>query len=255
MPTTGRAANCSAVRAQSTPWCGSGGTRTTMMAGATSAIRAGALPTCCPISRRSKTTRPAPTIFAGAADRCMSPTIAAASTRWPGRFLKAAAEAGLPLNQDFNGASQEGAGIYQINTKGGRRMSAARAFLRPAMKRRKRPRRDERAGHENAVRRQPRGRRRICPGTARRSVARAGREVILSGGADQHAAAAAAFRRRRRPRCSASSASRSSRTTRTSAPICRITRASTIPGRPGCRRSTRCCGRGGASSPSACAIS
>jgi choline dehydrogenase len=52
-----------------------------------------------------------------------------------GRFLKAAAEAGLPLNRDFNGASQEGAGIYQINTKGGRRMSAARAFLRPAMKR------------------------------------------------------------------------------------------------------------------------
>jgi choline dehydrogenase len=51
------------------------------------------------------------------------------------QFLKAAAEAGLPLNQDFNGASQEGVGIYQINTKGGRRMSAARAFLRPAMKR------------------------------------------------------------------------------------------------------------------------
>ena len=51
------------------------------------------------------------------------------------QFLKAAAEAGLPLNQDFNGPTQEGAGIYQINTKGGRRMSAARAFLRPAMKR------------------------------------------------------------------------------------------------------------------------
>src|SRR4051812_41131322 len=45
------------------------------------------------------------------------------------RFLKAAAEAGLATNQDFNGAAQEGAGIYQINTKGGRRMSMARAFL------------------------------------------------------------------------------------------------------------------------------
>lgn len=51
------------------------------------------------------------------------------------RFLRAAAEAGLAFNDDFNGASQEGAGIYQINTKNGRRMSAARAFLRPAMKR------------------------------------------------------------------------------------------------------------------------
>lgn len=52
------------------------------------------------------------------------------------RYLKAAEQAGLPFNPDFNGASQEGAGIYQISTRDGRRMSAARAFLRPAMKRR-----------------------------------------------------------------------------------------------------------------------
>ncbi len=51
------------------------------------------------------------------------------------RYLKAAEQAGLPLNPDFNGASQEGVGVYQISTKDGRRMSAARAFLRPAMKR------------------------------------------------------------------------------------------------------------------------
>lgn len=51
------------------------------------------------------------------------------------RFLAAAQTAGLPLNQDFNGAAQEGVGVYQITTKGGRRMSAARGFLRPAMKR------------------------------------------------------------------------------------------------------------------------
>ncbi|MBA3447759.1 MAG: GMC family oxidoreductase N-terminal domain-containing protein [Pseudaminobacter sp.] len=50
-------------------------------------------------------------------------------------FLKAGEQAGLPLNEDFNGASQEGVGIYQITTRNGRRMSAARAFLRPAMKR------------------------------------------------------------------------------------------------------------------------
>jgi choline dehydrogenase len=51
------------------------------------------------------------------------------------RYLKAGQQAGLPLNPDFNGAEQEGVGIYQISTKGGRRMAAARAFLRPAMKR------------------------------------------------------------------------------------------------------------------------
>ncbi|KQZ14229.1 choline dehydrogenase [Mesorhizobium sp. Root554] len=51
------------------------------------------------------------------------------------RYLAAAQQAGLPFNSDFNGERQEGVGIYQISTKNGRRMSAARAFLRPAMKR------------------------------------------------------------------------------------------------------------------------
>jgi choline dehydrogenase len=51
------------------------------------------------------------------------------------RYLAAAEQAGLARNPDFNGAAQEGVGVYQINTRGGRRMSAARAFLRPAMKR------------------------------------------------------------------------------------------------------------------------
>lgn len=51
------------------------------------------------------------------------------------RYLEAAQQAGLALNPDFNGVTQEGVGVYQISTKAGRRMSAARAFLRPAMKR------------------------------------------------------------------------------------------------------------------------
>ena len=50
-------------------------------------------------------------------------------------YLKAAEEAGLPYNDDFNGETQEGAGLYQITTRNGFRMSAARAYLRPAMKR------------------------------------------------------------------------------------------------------------------------
>ncbi len=51
------------------------------------------------------------------------------------RYLEAGRQAGLPLNPDFNGAAQDGVGIYQITTRDGRRMSAARAFLRPAMAR------------------------------------------------------------------------------------------------------------------------
>jgi choline dehydrogenase len=50
-------------------------------------------------------------------------------------FLEAARELDLPINEDFNGETQEGAGYYQITTKGGIRMSTARAYLRPAMKR------------------------------------------------------------------------------------------------------------------------
>src|SRR5262245_52825136 len=60
-----------------------------------------------------------------------SPSIHASTKR----YLVAAEQAGLALNPDFNGATQEGVGVYQINTAGGRRMSAARAFLRPAMRR------------------------------------------------------------------------------------------------------------------------
>ncbi len=55
---------------------------------------------------------------------------------WLGKHYEAAAQAaGLPYNPDFNGATQEGVGHLQLSVKNGRRNSAARAFLRPAMKR------------------------------------------------------------------------------------------------------------------------
>jgi choline dehydrogenase len=47
-------------------------------------------------------------------------------------FITAAAEVGLPVNRDFNGASQEGAGFFQTTTRHGRRASTAVAYLRPA---------------------------------------------------------------------------------------------------------------------------
>ena len=50
-------------------------------------------------------------------------------------FIAAAAQCGIAHNPDFNGASQEGVGHYQITTRDGRRMSAARAYLHPALKR------------------------------------------------------------------------------------------------------------------------
>ncbi len=50
-------------------------------------------------------------------------------------YIRAAEECGIPRNDDFNGAAQEGVGYYHVTARNGRRSSAAVAFLRPAMKR------------------------------------------------------------------------------------------------------------------------
>jgi choline dehydrogenase len=50
-------------------------------------------------------------------------------------WLEAAVAAGLPGNEDFNGARQDGVGHYQMTQRAGRRWSVADAYLRPAMAR------------------------------------------------------------------------------------------------------------------------
>ncbi len=52
-----------------------------------------------------------------------------------GAFLRAAQQAGLPFNPDFNGAAQDGCGYYQVTNRNARRCSGVDAFLRPAMAR------------------------------------------------------------------------------------------------------------------------
>ena len=58
---------------------------------------------------------------------------------WPSplcdAFITGATELGIPRNDDYNGASQEGAGYFQRNILNGRRVSAADAFLHPAVRR------------------------------------------------------------------------------------------------------------------------
>lgn len=54
-------------------------------------------------------------------------------------FVAAAEQAGYARNADFNGARQEGFGLYQVTQANGRRCSAAKAYLGPA------------AGRENLV--------------------------------------------------------------------------------------------------------
>lgn len=46
-------------------------------------------------------------------------------------FVEAAKQVNYPLNDDFNGAEQEGLGVYQVTQKNGERWSAARGYLFP----------------------------------------------------------------------------------------------------------------------------
>lgn len=55
--------------------------------------------------------------------------------RWANKgslaFIEAAAQLQLPRNRDFNGAKQEGFGLYQVTQRNGERWSAARAYIEP----------------------------------------------------------------------------------------------------------------------------
>jgi choline dehydrogenase len=48
-------------------------------------------------------------------------------------FIQAAVQAGYPQTSDFNGYQQEGAGMYRLTIKDGKRWSTANAYLRPVV--------------------------------------------------------------------------------------------------------------------------
>jgi choline dehydrogenase len=101
-------------------------------------------------------------------------------------WLEAALQAGVKRNPDFNGAEQEGAGYYQFTVWGGRRCSAARAYLGPAKSRRNlrivTGALTDRVLVENG--RATGVRYTLGQGAGARSeTARAAREVVLCGGA------------------------------------------------------------------------
>jgi len=97
-------------------------------------------------------------------------------------YIKSGVAAGLTHNPDFNGAEQDGIGIYQMTIRHARRNSTARAFLRPAMRRAN----VTVLSGAHATRVLFEGRRAIGVEYRQRGAlheVRAGREVILSGGA------------------------------------------------------------------------
>ncbi len=97
-------------------------------------------------------------------------------------FVDAGAEAGYPMTADVNGFQQEGFGRMDMTVHRGRRCSAARAYLRPAMKR------SNLAVHTNAAvsRILFEGRRAAAVAYQRGGATHqvhARREIILAGGA------------------------------------------------------------------------
>ncbi len=96
-------------------------------------------------------------------------------------WLQAGRQAGYPLTADINGFQQEGFGRLDMTVGGGRRCSAANAYLRPAMRRRNLAVRT----HALATRIAFDGRRAIGVRYRRgdfEHLVRARREVIVSGG-------------------------------------------------------------------------
>ncbi|WP_138936077.1 GMC family oxidoreductase [Roseovarius arcticus] len=97
-------------------------------------------------------------------------------------YIKAAAEAGIPTNPDYNGRDQEGAGYFQVTTRNGWRSSAATAYLNPARKRA-----NLRIQTDTMVRRLIIENRRVVGVETERNgqieTIRAGREVLLAAGA------------------------------------------------------------------------
>ena len=67
-------------------------------------------------------------------DRCHSSVVRRASSLFDA-FFEAVQEAGFPLTNDVNGYRQEGFAKFDRNIRRGRRISAARAYLYPVIKR------------------------------------------------------------------------------------------------------------------------
>ncbi len=99
------------------------------------------------------------------------------------RLLAASEAAGIPRIADYNGPEQDGASMFQVTQRNGRRFSAADAFLRPV---RARPNLEVRTG-TTVVAVEFEGERavgvRLRSGRNGVEVARAQREVLLSAGA------------------------------------------------------------------------
>jgi len=97
-------------------------------------------------------------------------------------FVDGAKEAGYPYNADFNGAEQEGVGPLQLTVRNRRRCSAAAGYLKPVLKRPNLKVEIRALAHRVLTE----GKRAVGVAFSQDGMmhrARAGREVLLAGGA------------------------------------------------------------------------
>ena len=135
---------------------------------------------------------------------------------------------------DFNTGDNEGSSYFQVNQKRGRRWSAARGFLKPALERAEPSARNRGACRARHLRGRARDRRRLSAGRRAPSCARDAARSILAAGAVGSPKLLRAVGHRRRRAAAARSASRSSTMRPASARTCRTICS--------CGRSTRSSG-------------
>jgi 4-pyridoxate dehydrogenase len=133
-----------------------------------------------PYFRRQESWRGGPSYYRGG-DGPLSTQTAPFDDPLVEAFATAGRDAGHPSTPDYNGARQEGFGVWQATMRDGRRCSAADAYLRPAL-----PRRNLRV-EVNALttRIVVEGNRAVGVEYLRNGhpmTARAGREIVLCGG-------------------------------------------------------------------------
>jgi len=97
-------------------------------------------------------------------------------------FIEAAVKTGVPFNEDYNGATQEGVSYFQTTSRNGRRCSASVAYLRPA-RNRSNLRVETNALTSRVIIEDGRAVAVEYVKGGNTHIVRAGREIILSGGA------------------------------------------------------------------------
>ena len=109
--------------------------RATTTAGRRPATRLVLCAMCCPISSAPRSAQEGRRrLSRRRAGRCASPRQRSIPPLY-NALIEAGRQAGYPITEDVNGYQQEGFGPWSMTSRNGRRWSAARAYLHPAMAR------------------------------------------------------------------------------------------------------------------------